>query len=104
MNDVNVGVTVPESADRMTFSVAPNPVKRNGTISLAYELKDPGNITFELVNITGSPVMTMATGNKSAGKYSDQVTLPSNITSGVYFLKVIGTQVPFKTSKVVVID
>jgi uncharacterized delta-60 repeat protein len=104
LNDVNVGVTVPESALLPNFTVAPNPVKRNGTISLAYELKDPGNITIELVNITGSPVMTMATGNKSAGKYSDQVNLPSNITSGVYFLKVIGTQVPFKTSKVVVID
>jgi uncharacterized delta-60 repeat protein len=101
--DGNVGVSVPEPTDLLNFSVAPNPVKRNGTVSLAYELKESGNISIELVNITGSAVMSIAIGNKSAGKYSDQINLPSDINIGVYFLQIKGTQVSYRTSKVIVI-
>ena len=104
LNDVNVSVSVPESANLQKFAFSPNPVKRNGTVSLAYELTEPGNISIEMVNMTGSVVMNMPIGNQAAGNHASQFRLLANINSGVYFLRIRVTQTDYKTAKLVVID
>ena len=104
MNDVNVSVSVPESADLQKFSVSPNPVQRNGNVSMTYKLNEAENVSIEMVNMTGSVVMTLPIGNKAAGNHTSQFNLPANITGGIYFLRIRGKQGTYITTKLVVID
>jgi uncharacterized delta-60 repeat protein len=104
LNDVNVSVSVPESANLLKFSVSPNPVKRSGTVSMAYEPKESGNISIEIVNMTGSVVMAIPIGSQAAGNHTSQFKLPANITNGIYFLRTKGLQIGYNIAKLVVID
>jgi hypothetical protein len=100
----DVGVSVPGSAAIPGFSVSPNPVKRNGTSNLVYDLTQPERISFELVSITGNSVMTVPGGVQTAGNHTFQFSLPSSVSAGVYFLRITGSHGLNKTQKLVVIE
>jgi len=101
-NDINV--SVPEVKVAQNFSVSPNPAKRNNVVNLAYELKQPDAISIELVSNTGSLVYEKSLGQQASGNRSLQMTLPSSIKGGVYYLKLKSPQHTIMISKVVVID
>jgi uncharacterized delta-60 repeat protein len=99
VNDFNV--SVPMIASSETFSVSPNPVKRTGTVTLAYSLDKAENISIDLLNVTGSLVLSMSLGKQTAGGHSIQLMLPSNLSGGLYFIKLNG-QHACQTSKILV--
>jgi uncharacterized delta-60 repeat protein len=102
VNDVNVSVQ--EIPGLQSFSVSPNPVRRSGTLDLNYELKQPGNLTLEVLGATGNSILKLPPGKQAAGKHSYRFQLPPDVPSGILYFRIGGIQVTKKTVKVVVID
>jgi uncharacterized delta-60 repeat protein len=102
INDVNVAVA--ETENPVDFSVSPNPVKKNGTFRLVCDVRQPDNISVELSDLNGSPVMIKPLGIQSAGINSFEFGLPSSVSPGVYFVRMKSTQILYKPTKLVVID
>ena len=102
LNDVGVSVTELENIKDLT--VSPNPVKRSGTVNFSYELKQSENVSIELVSITGTTVLALPAGQQSAGVHSNQISLPSGITSGVWFVRVRGSHTLNQATRLIVID
>jgi len=104
VNDLNVTASVKEITSTLTFTVSPNPVKRNGLVRLEYELKKEGGISIELLSSAGIPVKELLLGKQPAGKHSYPFLLPSNVSAGVFFLRISGSGFTNRTVKLVVID
>jgi uncharacterized delta-60 repeat protein len=102
LNDVNV--TVPEVENPVNFSLSPNPVKQNSTLNLAFEVKQPDNISVEMVNLNGSSVMEKPMGILTAGVHSFNLVIPSSVSPGVYIVRIKSSQILYKTQKLVVIE
>jgi uncharacterized delta-60 repeat protein len=100
----DVGVSVPGPAGKQTFSVSPNPVKRNGPVNVTFEITQAENISVELMNITGGSVLNLNLGLQAAGSHNYQFSLPSGITSGIYMIRVRGSQSLNMVSKLIVSD
>ena len=84
------------------FVVAPNPVNAQGTISVNYDLKQSGIVMIELVDITGKSISVLSSGFEVSGQKAIQYDMPSDISNGVYFVRIKSNQTTFKTQKVVV--
>lgn len=67
------------------LSLFPNPTKDN--IHLTYQLRESDVIKAQLVSITGQLVTTLFNEKQDAGVFSKTLALPTNIETGVYFLK-----------------
>ncbi len=102
-NDYYFNVSIPEANKKAELVVSPNPIKQNTTARLDYELMQTGDITIELLNITGTSVFQLPLGKQNAGMQSYQFNLPSTISSGVFILKVKDSQATLITQKVVVL-
>jgi hypothetical protein len=102
MNDVNVSVE--EAASLQSSSVSPNPVRRNGTVSLAYGLSQAEEVSVELVSISGRSLLIMPSEKQTEGKHSFQFRLPAEVKDGVYFLRIRGSKSTFLISRLVVIE
>jgi len=100
----DLGVSVRETSSNTEFSVSPNPVKLNGTVYINYELNEPGNFSIDVVNVTGTSVMTVPVGNQTAGRHQFQFDLPSSFSAGVYFMKIKGSQNWHEYTKLIVIN
>lgn len=77
----------------------PNPF--NGTSNVVYTLKEAGNVTMTITDITGKTIVSSNLGNKAAGAYN-YVINSNDLTAGIYFysLTVDGS----KTTKKMVIS
>ncbi len=67
------------------LSVYPNPATEKSVID--FSLENPGVVRITLLNIVGSPVMEIATGDFSAGNHKIALKA-SNLKPGVYLLKI----------------
>lgn len=99
-NDTYVNV---EEINPLTdFMVAPNPLNANGTISIAYDLKQSGIVMIDLVDVTGKTISVLSSGFELSGQKTIQYDMPSDISNGVYFVRIKSNQATFKTHKVLV--
>ena len=64
----------------------PNPFSGNSTIN--YSLTEKSDVSFEVFDVTGSKVMELNEGVKTAGNHSIQINA-SNLNAGVYYYSVI---------------
>ncbi|RLD41912.1 MAG: hypothetical protein DRI86_12575 [Bacteroidetes bacterium] len=64
----------------------PNPFSGNSTIN--YSLNEKSEVSLEVYNVTGSKVMELNEGVKTAGNHSIQIDA-SNLNAGVYYYSVI---------------
>lgn len=73
---------------KMNFDCTPNPVKDMASIS--YTLDRTADVTITLHDITGKNIAVVADGNRAAGSHTFNwnVSEISNLTSGVYYLRI----------------
>lgn len=102
VNDFNV--SVPASKEVQKLSVMPDPVKENGTVTVSFNLAEAGNVSIALTDMTGRTVLQLTAGIRSSGNNTFSFSLPSEITSGVYFLRVSGPKQAFTSPKLIVIN
>ena len=73
-----------------SLSIYPNPTKGNAHISL--DMPTTGNVKIELFDVIGNQVETVYNGNLGEGTNNVAIKSASELTSGMYMLKVeIGT-------------
>jgi len=77
-SSVNNGLSVSQNM--------PNPFSGNSTIN--YSLNEKSDVSFEVFNVTGSKVMELNEGVKTAGNHSIQIDA-STLNAGVYYYSVI---------------
>lgn len=95
-------VSVKENLSFSDFTVTPNPVNTEGTLLITYNLEQSGNMMIELVDVTGKTVGVLSSDFASAVHNTSQCNMPSDISSGVYFVRISSAQASFKTQKVLV--
>jgi hypothetical protein len=67
-------------------SVFPNPVKDK--LSVNYNLASSDNITIQLLSIKGEIIAELLNEKKQSGSHHEMLHIPSNVSTGVYFLKI----------------
>lgn len=67
------------------FGFYPNPAKEQ--INFNYSLNEAGNVTIDLVSINGQLISQLINEKQAAGLQKKTVYLPTNLASGVYFIK-----------------
>jgi hypothetical protein len=67
------------------LSVYPNPVTENSVV--AFSLEKPANIRMTLVDLTGNPVMSIASGDFSSGSHKVALKAQS-VKPGMYLMKI----------------
>lgn len=67
------------------FGFYPNPAKEQ--INFNYSLNEAGNVTIDLVSINGQLISHLINEKQAAGLQKKTVYLPTNLASGVYFIK-----------------
>jgi uncharacterized delta-60 repeat protein len=100
-NDTYYNVSLPETMGKTSISVSPNPVCRNGIINLNFELRQPEEVSIELINMSGISVYSLVFDKQAAGLFSHNFSIPVPI--GVYMLKIKGENSTILTTKLVVI-
>ena len=78
--------SVPETAsiDNINVSVYPNPVSSQATVS--FELKESGNVSYQVFDMTGRMVMNQNMGRIAEGEH--QITINAeNLSAGSYILR-----------------
>ncbi|MBC7848944.1 MAG: T9SS type A sorting domain-containing protein [Chitinophagaceae bacterium] len=73
---------------KISLSVFPNPVKRNGTIE--YELPESGRVTLRLINLSGQQVGNIHSAFEVKGVHRisvDKINRFANLPRGTYFLQ-----------------
>lgn len=95
-------VSLPEHENISSFSVMPNPVKQNGTLTLSCDLKQAENLVFKLMDVTGNIIMETILQDNSAGIVTNNITLPASIAPGIYYVTLKGSVASFKTQKILV--
>jgi uncharacterized delta-60 repeat protein len=101
-NDITASIT--ETPQKSDYSVLPNPVSQGTQLEIKYEIRQTSNVTLEMLNMTGSSVAIIPLGIQAAGNHTYQLSIPYNIKSGVYYLRMSGPQYPLWVEKIVVID
>ena len=78
------GVTENPTADNVNVNMYPNPVRSQATVS--FELKNSGNVSYQVFDMTGRMVMNQNMGRMSEG--SHQITINAeNLSTGSYILR-----------------
>ena len=67
------------------LNLYPNPAVKNVNIQL--KVANSGNISVDLIDISGKKVQQLLAGNLNAGDYLRSVSLQNKIVSGRYFVK-----------------
>jgi hypothetical protein len=76
-------VGIDENQQKEAFSVTPNPVNSQSTVT--YSLNQPSDVTISLSDVNGKLVKVLIDENQDAGNYS--MPLSVNAKPGIYFLK-----------------
>lgn len=80
--DVGLGVEESEELGIALGQNVPNPA--NNTTAIEYTIVQGGDVTLDVVDVTGKTVMTVNEGNRAAGTY--RMTLDTDeLSGGVYF-------------------
>jgi hypothetical protein len=87
-SDVRV-VTLSKGAE--SFSVSPNPINSGEQTRLAFNLNQPRTVTIHLYNQLGQVVYSKEY-NAIAGSNTVLLSIPENLSAGVYFLSVQDTK------------
>jgi hypothetical protein len=69
------------------IDLTPNPVA-DQRVLLSYELESASEVQVDLYSITGQHLAALQQVQRSAGPQSEWLHLPSNLTSGLYFLRI----------------
>lgn len=87
LDDINMlgNVGVDELSSTINFNVFPNPAEDNAVIS--FELTRKENVELSVYDIVGRKVSSIFNGNLSAGEYTYPATKNSELSAGVYFVK-----------------
>ena len=80
-------------------AVFPNPVKDLATVSM--DLKLPANVSFEVTNLIGRPVLIQYKGNMEAGNHRFSIDA-GHFSPGVYFITVRAHEL--KVTKTVIVE
>jgi hypothetical protein len=76
-------VGIDENAEKVNFSIAPNPVTSQSIIK--YALNGTEDVTISLYDINGKLVKVLCDRNQTAGNYC--LSLSARVKPGVYFVK-----------------
>lgn len=79
---------------------APNPVRQRGTLSFA--VKEPAKTTLTLYNVLGQRVATLYRGTPTAGESQTVDLSATDLSSGVYFLR-LQAEDRIRTQKITVV-
>jgi hypothetical protein len=77
---------VPEttSIDNVNVSIYPNPVVNQATVS--FELKESGNVSYQVFDMTGRMVMNQNLGRVAEGEHQVNINA-ENLSAGSYILR-----------------
>jgi uncharacterized delta-60 repeat protein len=112
-NNINFGVvrylneltvSVSEILIDNRISVMPNPVRKGGNISIALELDESQEIALEIADMTGSVVLSRSLGYQAEGTMMDSFRFNSEISDGIYFIRVKGSKSDYLTRKIVIVE
>ena len=78
------GVTENPSVANVNVSIYPNPVSSQATLS--FELKESGNVSYQVFDMAGRMVMNQNMGRMSQGNHQVSVNA-ENLSSGSYILR-----------------
>jgi uncharacterized delta-60 repeat protein len=100
ISGLNVGI-INLSSPTNSVLIYPNPIEQTAT--LEYTLKNPETISIRLLDVQGKVLKTF-TENESqvAGEHQEEISLPNQLPSGFYFVKISsanGTSVSVKIVK-----
>lgn len=76
-------VGIDENAEKVNFSVTPNPVTSQSTIN--YTLNQTEDVTISMYDVNGKLEKILCDQNQSAGNYS--LPLSTKVNPGIYFVK-----------------
>lgn len=82
------------------FTVLSNPVSNN-TINLQFNNQPAGSYTINLINTGGIAVLSR-TINYAGGTTNECISLPSNISTGIYWLRITGTSTESESRMIVI--
>jgi len=102
IDDINISGTVgiqDELTDALSFNVYPNPIEENTVIG--FNLLDKQKVQVQLYDVLGQHVSTIFEGNLSAGEHEYKIADQTNLTSGIYFVKLTAGDHKF-TKKLIV--
>jgi len=86
LNSLNTSISNNEALNLSVSQNMPNPFSGNSTIN--YSLTEKSEVSFEVFDVTGSKVMELNEGVKTAGNHSIQINA-SNLNAGVYYYSVV---------------
>lgn len=69
------------------FNIFPNPAQDK--INVTYNLTDPKHVTMQLLSINGGVIAELLSEDQENGVHAKNIDVPSEVASGVYFLKVM---------------
>ncbi|MFI5141875.1 MAG: T9SS type A sorting domain-containing protein [Bacteroidia bacterium] len=67
------------------LSIFPNPASDN--ISVSYNLNQSASVNFEVYNVVGAKVKTMAAANQASGHHDLNINFNGMLSTGIYLLK-----------------
>jgi hypothetical protein len=84
------GVAEPQSQEQAIGRavVSPNPVPAGAAAGLQYELPEEADIRVALYDIQGRELAQLQSGHRTAGKHEDEITMPSGLAAGMYFVAI----------------
>lgn len=102
IDNINLG-SVPtgiEDLEATTYAVSLFPNPANTSFTIEYQLNKPGNVSYELMDITGRKITSSPVAKQSEGLH--QIAVPTNeLSDGMYYVKMkIGNE--FITKKLLI--
>jgi uncharacterized delta-60 repeat protein len=86
----------------MAVSLFPNPVMTGSQVSIVYELNSSGSARLEIMDVLGNLVSQIELGQQHSGTQKASFTLPDNICSGIYLVRLNENGIPGQLSKLFV--
>ena len=81
------------------MQIFPNPVKKS--LQIMFSIKKEQTIHIEMLDVTGSKILSLLDAPLAAGNYNQTFELPEGISKGIYFIKWSGDR-SVTTSKILI--
>jgi uncharacterized delta-60 repeat protein len=102
LNDLSV--SVPEVPGREFAEIFPNPVRKNGNLSIMVQITEEQPVSLELSDIAGKVLMRRSLGTQDSGMLTFQTGLPGGIRPGIYILRISGSKSEFVSSRIMIVE
>lgn len=102
IDDINInGVTtgIDELANSIDFNIYPNPIDENTVI--AFNLLEKQDITIKVMDVLGREITTVFDGNLNEGEHQYSIGENSDLSAGIYFVKVTANGRSFSKKMIV---